>query len=146
VADPTSIDKTPTQNQSLNKPEGGTYGEKAEVDRLKKELPSGQGPGGPPLQAPEPERSVAAPNKPVSGMPAPQPGGPSGLPDVLAQPSATPGQVSPRSPMAQGAGPQDISQARLALLDSLSNSQDVSKETREWAKIVLEMMVDASRS
>ena len=47
MADPTSLDKTPTQNQSLNKPEGGTYGEKAEVDRLKKELPSGQGPGGP---------------------------------------------------------------------------------------------------
>ena len=145
MADPTSIDKTPTQNQSLNKPEGGTYGEKAEVDRLKKALPSsGQGPGGP-QQAPEPERAVATPNKPVSGMPTSQPGGPSGLPDVLAQPSMTPGQVSPRSPMAQGAGAQDISQARLALLDSLSNSQDVSKETREWAKIVLEMMVDASR-
>ena len=144
MADPLTIDKTPTQNQSLNKPEGGTYGEKAEVDRLKKELPSGRGPGGP-QQAPEPERSVATPNKPVSGMPTSQAGGPSGLPDVLAQPSMTPGQVSPRSPMARGAGAQDISQARLALLDSLSNSQDVSKETREWAKIVLEMMVDASR-
>jgi len=34
----------------------------------------------------------------------------------------------------------------LALLDSLSSSQDVSKETREWAKIVLEMMIDASQS
>ena len=145
MADPTSIDKTPTQNQSLNKPVGGTYGEKAEVERLKKELPSsGQGPGIP-QQAPEPERSVATPNKPVPGMPTPQAGGPSGLPDVLAQPSMTPGQVAPRSPMAQGPGAQNISQARLGLLDALSNSQDVSKETREWAKIVLEMMVDASR-
>ncbi len=145
MADPTSLDKTPTQNQSLNKPEGGTYGEKAEVERLKKELPSGQGPGGPP-QVTEPERAVATPNKPVAGMPPVTGGGPSGLPDILTHPGATPGQVSPRPQMVQPAGPQDVSQARLALLDSLSNSQDVSTETREWAKIVLEMMIDASQS
>ena len=149
MADPTSLDKTPTQNMSLNKPEGGTYGEKAEVERLKKELPSSGGPMGPggPQQAPEPQRAVATPNKPTSGMPPVTGGGPSGLPDVLTHPGGTQGgPVAPQPQMAQGAGPADISQARLALLDSLSSSQDVSKETREWAKIVLEMMVDASQS
>ena len=40
MAEPDIVEKTPTQNMSVNKPESGTYGERAETDRLKKELPS----------------------------------------------------------------------------------------------------------
>ncbi len=145
MADPINIDKTPTQNQSANKPESGTYGEKAEVERLRKELPSSGGPGPGPAQE-APQRSQATPNKPVAGMPVQEPAGPAGLPDVLTHPSRTPGQVTPRSSMVQPSQPESLSQARLALLDSLATSQEVSPETREWAQIVLGMMVDASRS
>tara|TARA_Y100001947_G_scaffold107122_1_gene91700 strand:- start:2164 stop:2592 length:429 start_codon:yes stop_codon:yes gene_type:complete len=141
VADLT-IDKTPTQNQSMNKPESGTYGEKVEVDRLKKELPSTGGPGRPAPE--EPQRATPTQNKPVEGLPAaPLPGGPPGVPDVLMHPGG--GNVAPGQPMAPGGGAQDISQARIALLDALASSQDVSSETREWAQIVLEMMIDATR-
>ncbi len=146
MADPINIDKTPTQNQSANKPESGTYGEKAEVERLRKELPSAGGPGAGPVQEAPPQRSQATPNKPVAGMPVQEPAGPAGLPDVLTHPSRTPGQVTPRSSMVQPPQPESLSQARLALLDSLATSQEVSAETREWAQIVLGMMVDASRA
>ena len=143
MADPTSLDKTPTQNQSLNKPEGGTYGEKAEGERLKKELPSGQGPGGPP-PAPPPGRSRAARPVPASIAP-PTPAGPTGVPDALMHPGSRP--MVPGQP----AGPAqpsvaNISQARIALLDALQTSKEVSPEPREWAGIMLEMMLDASRS
>ncbi len=144
MADPTSIDKTPTQNQSLNKPEGGTYGEKAEVERLKKELPSSQGPGGP-QQASPPGRPRAARPVPASIAP-PTPAGPTGVPDALMHPGSRPmvtGQ--PDGPAAQPSV-ANISQARIALLDALQSSKEVSPETREWAGIVLEMMLDASRS
>jgi len=148
VADLT-IDKTPTQNQSVNKPESGTYGERAEVDRLKKELPSTQGPGGPPTQpggAPVPERASPTANKPPTSL-GPEPGeaGPSGLPNVLMHQGS--GNLTPQLPPEQRPqGASNLSQARIALLDALSSSQDVSTETREWAQIVLEMLIDASQS
>ena len=143
MADPTSIDKTPTQNQSLNKPEGGTYGEKAEVERLKKELPSGQGPGGP-QQAPPPGRPRAARPVPASIAP-PTPAGPTGVPDALMHPGSRPMVTGQPDGPAQPSV-ANISQARIALLDALQSSKEVSPETREWAGIVLEMMLDASRS
>lgn len=143
MADPTSLDKTPTQNQSLNKPEGGTYGEKAEVERLKKELPSGQGPGGP-QQAPPPGRSRAARPVPASIAP-PTPAGPTGVPDALMHPGSRPMVTGQPDGPAQPSV-ANISQARIALLDALQTSKEVSPETREWAGIMLEMMLDASRS
>ena len=140
-----TIDKTPTQNQSVNKPESGTYGERAEVDRLKKELPSTQGPGGPPGGAPVPERATPTTNKPPTSL-GPEPGeaGPAGLPNVLMHQGS--GNLTPQLPPEQRPpGAANLSQARIALLDALSSSQDVSTETREWAQIVLEMLIDASQ-
>jgi len=146
VADPTSLDKTPTQNMSLNKPAGGTYGEKAEVDRLKKELPTSGGPMGPggPQQAPPQPRPRAARPVPASIAP-PTPAGPTGVPDALMHPGSRPMSTGQPDGPAQPAV-ANISQARIALLDSLHSSQEVSPETREWAGIMLEMMLDASRS
>ena len=143
MADPTSIDKTPTQNQSLNKPEGGTYGEKAEVERLKKELPSsGQAPVGP--QQPPPKRGRASRPVPASVAP-PTPAGPTGVPDALMHPGTRP-MVTGQPGGPTGPSVANISQARIALLDALQSSQEVSPETREWAGIVLEMMLDAART
>ena len=143
MADPTSIDKTPTQNQSLNKPVGGTYGEKAEVERLKKELPSsGQAPVGP--QQPPPRRGRAPRPAPASVAP-PTPAGPTGVPNALMHPGTRPMATGqPGEPT--GPSVANISQARIALLDALQTSQEVSPETREWAGIVLEMMLDAART
>ena len=44
MADDLELDKTPTSDVSVNKPESGTYGEKADLARLKQTLP----PMGPP--------------------------------------------------------------------------------------------------
>ena len=59
------IEKTPTQNTSVNKPESGTYGEKAELANLRRSLPEMQppsegpsAPGGMTPGAPPTERSA----------------------------------------------------------------------------------------
>ena len=143
MADPLTIDKTPTQNQALNKPEGGTYGEKAEVERLKKELPSTQ--PGQAQQAAPPPRARAGRPTPASVTP-PEPSGPSGVPDVLMHPGTRPMVTGQPGDQPIGPSVANISQARIALLDALQSSQEVSPETREWAGIVLEMLLDASRT
>ena len=56
------IDKTPTQNTSVNKPESGTYGEKADLANLKSSLP--------PMAAPEQQGVGGTPGPlPSRGMP-----------------------------------------------------------------------------
>jgi len=143
VAEPDIVEKTPTQNMSVNKPESGTYGERAETDRLKKELPSSGGPVQGQQQAPP--RAQATPNRPPENMPIPEEAGPKGVPNVLMHEGKG---LNPLMPSTGGvmAGPQNTAQARMALLDSLANSREVSEETREWAQIVLGMLLDGSRS
>lgn len=143
MADPLTIDKTPTQDQSMNKPESGTYGERVEVERLKKELPSSRGPGAP-QPAEGPQRATPTKNKPAV-MAAPPPAGPPGLPDVLMHPGAGGGQPRQQQ-VQQRPGAVNVSQARIALLDALSSSREVSDETREWASLVLEMLLDGTRT
>lgn len=143
MAEPDIVEKTPTQNMSVNKPESGTYGERAETDRLKKELPSSGGPVQGQQQAPP--RAKATPNRPPENMPIPEETGPKGVPNVLMHEGKG---LNPLMPSTGGvmAGPQNTAQARMALLDSLANSREVSEETREWAQIVLGMLLDGSRS
>ncbi len=128
---------------SVNKPESGTYGERAETDRLKKELPSSGGPVQGQQQAPP--RAQATPNRPPENMPIPEEAGPKGVPNVLMHEGKG---LNPLMPSTGGvmAGPENTAQARMALLDSLANSREVSEETREWAQIVLGMLLDGSRS
>lgn len=143
MAEPDIVEKTPTQNMSVNKPESGTYGERAETDRLKKELPSSGGPVQGQQQAPP--RAQATPNRPPENMPIPEEAGPKGVPNVLMHEGKG---LNPLMPSTGGvmAGPENTAQARMALLDSLANSREVSEETREWAQIVLGMLLDGSRS
>jgi hypothetical protein len=119
----------------MNKPESGTYGEKAALADLQKQLPvqDQQQPG--PAMQPTPG--------PMGGRPAPSSGLPPGLmaptrqPDV---PVSTPltGQSAVGSPLA---GAADVRQKRLLLLDALSQSPEVSPETREWASIMKQKLI-----
>lgn len=140
---PDTIEKTPTADSSVNKPASGTYGEKAELNRLRAALPQTQGgPGGPPAPggAPGPSGGVS----PMPGDPG-RPSGstmPPGVPDVLGHPTERPG-VPIGQPLAQG-GESPVTQAesardaRRALLMALSQSPQVSDTTREWAQMILE--------
>ncbi|HEX7099357.1 MAG TPA: hypothetical protein VF377_08940 [Acidimicrobiia bacterium] len=128
----TEIEKTPTADTSVNKPESGTYGERAEVEDLKSQLPpmASQLPGAGTQPSPMPAPNTALPS----------PGGrpmnlPAGLPDVIlaGQPEAVPQPVSPQPSV-------DPQSARLLLLQALATSPEVSDATREWAGLILEAL------
>ena len=128
-----TIEKTPTAGVSVNKPESGTFGEKADEQRLKDSLPPlGPGQGGVPGLEPSPMPG------PTGGMPAQSggrpPGTPEGVPSVLLQ--GDPPAIA-EQPNAPNANPQA---ARIALLEQLVASEEVSDTTREWARIVLEAL------
>mgnify|MGYP003315848688 CR=1 FL=1 len=141
------IEKTPTANTSVNKPESGTYGEKADVAALKASLPPmappgaqgvGQGPGPGAL----PTRGV--PQK--EGRPK---NGPSMIPQGIMAGTQRP-DVPISQPMAPGAQPmppkqQAADQQRLAILDALTTHPEVSEETREWAQLVMESLIENRR-
>lgn len=142
MADQT-IEKTPTQNHSVNKPASGTYGEKADVARLKEQLPEAGKPaqGGSPTGGPPPVRpSTSLPG----GKPGRPPTAPPGVPTAVLHPSDRPGVplsqplTAPTPPLG---GAETAQQARIALLDALASDPTVSDETREWARIVLEMLL-----
>ncbi|RMF62345.1 MAG: hypothetical protein D6746_04175, partial [Bacteroidetes bacterium] len=81
---------------------------------------------------PQPVSSVRS-NRPseVPGIPAP----------VLLQPSDRP-DVPVSAPLVSGAvsAPLTGAQKRLAILDVLANSPDVSDATREWAKMMIRIL------
>lgn len=129
-----NIEKTPTANQSVNKPESGTYGEQADRNRLKKNLPpmdpEGQAQGGmepSPMPQPSPGQPAQAGGRP--------PNAPPGVPGALLTPGGPP--APGQQPNAPRANPQA---ARLTLLENLASSQEVSDTTRQWAQLVLEAL------
>ena len=132
----TEIEKTPTADVSANAPESGTYGEGAELARLNEQLPPmnrpgmGAATGGP---APMPQPDVQVPGRP-GGRPLQAP---AGVPDVIFQGG---GPAPAGDPMAAPA-PPDPQAARLILLQQLAESPEVSEETREWARLVLEALI-----
>lgn len=136
------IEKTPTGDTAVNKPESGTYGEKAELNQLKQSLPpmdgQGQQPQGP---APMGERGGATPPKPT-GRPVK---GPSNLPSGILQPTGgnpnRPLTGAPEMPPRQSTADQQ----RLAILDALSTHPDVSQETRKWAEEVKDYLISGNR-
>lgn len=81
-----------------------------------------------------PQPDVALPGAP-GGRP---PSAPPGVPDVIFQ-----GGELPLTGTAPGPAPGPVSPeaARLTLLEQLSSSPEVSEETREWARLVLEAIV-----
>ena len=138
---------------SANRPQSGTYGEKADLARLEQQLPKGGGatqvappPGaGPPpgqrgRQAPAPV-APSGPNGRPSG-PTPPPGVPAALLAELGQGDAFVGQdpAPPVDPSAQAmALPPD--QRVIFILDTLAQSAEVSTETREWASEVRDILL-----
>jgi len=133
---------------SVNRPESGAYGEKADVEALEQSLPPMETPPEPP-----PAQGVAGP--PPAGTPVPLAGSqatpgrppgstaaPPGVPPALMH-DAPVGGLVPTDP----SGPtQDMAPAHqtLYILDVLSTSTEVSPETREWAEVVLDLMLGAT--
>lgn len=141
------IEKTPTQNTSVNKPESGTYGEKAELANLRRSLPEMQ-----PLAGNAPAPGGMAPGSPPVERSAPMgrpKTGPRMLPGPILNPTSQPDvpldqpRVSPAPPIPQKQSAAD--QQRLAILDALSTHPEVSEETREWAQLVLEALIESRR-
>lgn len=131
-----------SDNVSVAQPASGTYGEGADAARLKKQLPVGAI-GNPAPPAPTPPMSTEPP-MPVTPVREGRPSGPtapSNIPSVLTAPTDRPGipvgtPLAPSQPIAP-----DPQQARVVLLDQLANSPDVSDDTREWAKTVLDLLL-----
>lgn len=125
----------------VGKPASGSYGEGADLQRLKQQLPQGAIGNPPPAPAATPLPPVSAkpmvkPTRPVGRPPtgaAAPPGIPSAIlhPGDIAAPAAAPpapgSQVSP-------------DQARLFLLQNLAQSPQVSSTTRAWAQEVLQIL------
>lgn len=134
------LEKQPQNGPKVNRPASGTYGEKADLDRLKQQLPpmnpqqEGGGPAGP---------AVSPPTVGLPGQPGRPPGGPPGVPGGIMAPTSLP-NVPLGTPLQQGGAPagqsQNAQEARIGLLQQLANSQDVSEETRDWAKAVLALL------
>ena len=133
------LEKQPTADTRVNKPQSGTYGEKADLARLQQSLPpmtpqEGGGPAGPAVSP-----SAAG----LPGQPGRPKGGPSGVPPGILAPSTQP-NVPLATPLAgpaqPGGAPQNAQEARIGLLQALAKAQDVSEETREWAQAVLELL------
>jgi hypothetical protein len=142
------LEKTPTADTSVNSPASGTYGEKADLNRLKQSLPPmGPGPGPQGPQGPEPLKPGSAPTVPGRmGRPTQAP---AGVPGAIMHPTDRPDVPvgNPLSAPPQEASPyaNDRSQreARITLLLQMAESPQVSAATREWAKIVIEQLTSA---
>lgn len=132
---PDVIDQVPAGG-GVNTPASGTYGEKAELERLKQQLPSAE-----PVQ-PVPTSSQAGP-VPIGRGRAPAVPSASGLPSGLTSPTRRPDVPAlPNTPVGQDpyGGAVDARQRRLRVLDAIANSQEVSPETREWAEILVQKL------
>lgn len=140
--DPATPEKLATA--PVNSPSSGAYGEQADLQRLRQQLPSsGAGPAGPGA-APQPPPISTSPVQPSSPLRSPSPAAaaPPGIPSVLASPTDRPYEPVDTLPQAppQGAVVSDA-QSRIRLLDLLAHSPNVSTETREWAARVLHALV-----
>ena len=139
---PGELEKTPMADTSVNKPVSGTYGEKAALDRLQQQFPT-EG-------APSPEGAAPltpSPGRPFQGgSPGRPPNAPAGVPDVLMGPTNTntPLNTPLVRPSETPAGPLGgsgtLSEARIALLQSLASDPEVSTDTQVWAKWLLEVL------
>jgi hypothetical protein len=130
---------------SVNRPNSGTYGEKADLNRLKQALPAAQGPGPTAQQPPAPPISSdpVAPTPPPQGRPSTGGPVPPGIPSVLLAPTQQPDVpvATPLAGPATAVGAVDPMQKRMALLDSLANSGEVSATTRAWAQHVIALLL-----
>lgn len=125
---------------NVNQASSGTYGEKADLNKLKASLP--------PMQAQPAQAGGQAPVRPASTMMASQPTmptpndpllHPTAMPDV---PVNTPLQQS--EPMDPWTMPPD--QRTLAILDLLASSDQVSQKTKVFAQAMKDRLARGNRS
>lgn len=142
-----------SQQPSLttSQPASGTYGEKAADARLASALPKAPqspiqtppGSIGQPIPPAPPGQSPVLPGAGSSGPGAgPLPAGlfaPTGQPGT---PVSTPLAGPPPNPAAMA---QNGQQQRMAQLQALAASPDVSQDTKDWANLVIRHLVQASK-
>lgn len=135
---------TPTVNQ----PASGTYGEQAELEKLKQSLPAGAV-GQPPAPTAAPPAPLStdtiAPPSTAAGRPPSGAAIPPGISSAIFAPTQHP-EVPGNTPLAPTpagplAGAQTPAQGRLLILDMLANNPDVSPATREWAQMMVRALV-----
>ena len=137
MADAPNIIEQQPAGGGVNKPDGGTYGEGAALERLRTALPG--------MDAAAPGAPVTPPGTPGPGPQAPTPG-PPGLPSFLMEPTRSPG-VAPTTPLQQT--PQVASDRRaqsIQMLEALTKSPTVTDETREWAAMTLNKIIRTARA
>jgi hypothetical protein len=146
MADTPDIGAVPTQG--VNKPASGTYGEKTALNNLQASLPTKEGAG---AGGPQPPPVSSAPVRVAGGGPEGRPKTaaalPPGVPSALAAPTQQPGvPVGTPLDMGQTAAPvgNSIEQSML-ILQNLASSPAVSADTREWAQMTIELIVEATR-
>ena len=131
-------EKTPSK---VNTPEAsGTYGEKADLNRLKSQLPNG--PGAPIGSGPQAQQAPAVSSaqvRPVDNQGSPVPGLPA---SIFTQPTRSPAESVTTMPQQ----PPQVSavngqQERLRILDALANDPKRTPETRAWATMMLNLLV-----
>ena len=130
-----TLEKQPNPS-GVGKPTSGTYGEGVALENLKRQLPVSD------------ENAPALQPTPTSFPPPPQPYGGTGLPPAMFRPTQRP-DVPVSSPIAQPpvnpvATAQPGMMRRLAMLDVLASSPDVSAATREWAQVVRDKLIESS--
>lgn len=140
---------TPPAGGNVNRPDSGVYGEGAALESLKKSLPTtGATPAAAPAGAPVPSVGTepVAPVVRNEGRPRTGAAVPPGIPSVLLAPTQQPQipvgtPLASAAPAAPGNGASTPSQSRLAMLDMLANSPDVSPTTREWAQNLMDALL-----
>lgn len=140
AAEQVDINKMPLAGGNVNAPASGTYGEGAALERLKQSLPMAETGAAPSAADP----TAPMPTPPAGGMSTPPTGG---LPSPLLAPTQRP-DVPVSTPLGAPTAPMPATgrQQRMAILDALANSPDVSDETREWASMMVKRLVDTSRA
>lgn len=133
-----------SDNPKTNLPDSGVYGEAADLNRLKKSLPASRAVVGQPEQSapPMPQQSPFPQAQPM-GRPDTGAAAPPGIPSVILHPSDRPEvpMTGTAMPTPQPPTPSAPDQARLAMLQMLSQSPDVSVDTRQWAQEVLRILI-----
>ncbi len=131
----------------VNKPESGSYGEGAALDRLEGALPPMAEAGPPPQSGLNPQATPQVPLPPPSlgGGPAvPTPGN---LPPGLLAPTQRPEEpitanIGADMPLAAPEPQMTAAQERLEVLIALAQSPRVSDETREWAQLWVQTLTE----
>jgi len=131
--DSPDIMKQPMPGGGVNKPGSGTYGEKADLDRLNQQLP--------PMA---PQKQQAGPALPPVSPPVPPPpsSGEMGLPGGMMAPTTEPSTPvnTPLAPPTMAPPPMPPNQQRLALLDQLINSDQTSPQTKAFARTLAQQI------